>query len=299
MRRQIAIALLASGMMLVSSCKDEPVESEMAYETVEMTVVATATVTETAVETTHETEHVSTAAIENPIITQIITNYGERGEDAASDNEALFDELRGINPESADKWEEILGIWGSINEGFEINEGILPDGLPDTDELCIVVLGFQLNSDGSMRNELIERLNVALESARKYPNAFVLCTGGGTASSDETATEAGRMAEWLTGNGIESDRIIVEDLSLSTAQNAIYSMGILTTRYPQVRYIAIVSSDYHIPNGILMFEAESVLISQDESRISVISNAAYMAPPVNYPPSVMQSAMLEIVPDGT
>lgn len=51
---------------------------------------------------------------------------------------------------------------------------VLPDGLPDTDELCIVVLGFQLNPDGSMRDELINRLNVALRSAEKYPNAYIV-----------------------------------------------------------------------------------------------------------------------------
>lgn len=79
---------------------------------------------------------------------------------------------------------------------------VLPDGLPDTDELCIVVLGFQLNPDGSMRDELINRLNVALRSAEKYPNAYIVCTGGGTASGNASATEAGEMATLIPVHSI-------------------------------------------------------------------------------------------------
>ncbi len=34
-------------------------------------------------------------------------------------------------------------------------------------ELCIVIPGFQLNPDGSMKDELVERLKVGLSSTRK------------------------------------------------------------------------------------------------------------------------------------
>ena len=116
-----------------------------------------------------------------------------------------------------------MQLWKTVNTGLEIHENILPDGLPETDELCLVVLGFQLNPDGSMRNELTERLKVAKASAEKYPNALIVCTGGGTASRNPDATEAGEMAKWLTANGVDAQRVIVEDQSLTTAQNAFYS----------------------------------------------------------------------------
>ena len=48
-----------------------------------------------------------------------------------------------------------------------------------------------------MKDELIERLNTALRSLEKYPNAYVVCTGGGTAADNDSATEAGEMAKWL------------------------------------------------------------------------------------------------------
>jgi Uncharacterized conserved protein len=295
MRNRLAIAFIMSGALLVSSCSGD---ADITEQTVLETSATTSNETEPSIETTGttiETQPVSTAEFERPIIDQIITNYGNSGEASSEENEALFSELRDINPVTADKWGSILDVWADVNDGMTINEDILPDNLPDTDELCIVVLGFQLNPDGSMRDELINRLNVALASAQKYPNAYVLCTGGGTASRNETATEAGSMASWLEENGIASDRIIVEDLSVSTAQNAIYSLGILTSQYPQVNSIAIVTSDYHIPDAALLFEAQAILICQHDSRIEVISNAAYMAPATDYPQSIRQSAMHELL----
>ena len=177
---------------------------------------------------------------------------------------------------------------------------VLPDGLPDTDELCIVVLGFQLNPDGSMRDELINRLNVALRSAEKYPNAYIVCTGGDTASGNASATEAGEMAKWLEEHGVDEGRIIVEDSSLTTAQNAIYTYDILVSEYPSVRYLAIVSSDYHIATGELLFSAESVLKAPvpGEEKLNVVSNASWDAPSGSLSTMFQAGALIELSGDA-
>ena len=165
---------------------------------------------------------------ESALIEELVTFYAKYGDEAAEQNAALLERLRAVDPDAAARWEKILTLWKSANTDLEIHPGVLPDGLPDTDELCLVVLGFQLNPDGSMRPELVERLQVALASAEKYPHALIVCTGGGTAAENENATEAGKMAEWLIQNGIDEKRIVVEDKSLTTAQNAIYTYDILT-----------------------------------------------------------------------
>ncbi len=36
---------------------------------------------------------------------------------------------------------------------------------------------------------MIDRLNVTLASAQKYPNAYIAVTGGGTSPADPTKTE--------------------------------------------------------------------------------------------------------------
>ena len=52
------------------------------------------------------------------------------------------------------------------------------------------------------------------------------------------------MAEWLKEHGVAKKRIITEDRSQTTAQNAVFTSEILFDKYPQVKNVAIVSSDY-------------------------------------------------------
>ena len=59
-----------------------------------------------------------------------------------------------------------------------------------------------------------------LASAQKYPNAYVAVTGGGTAKNNPNATEADQMAAWMIANGLDENRLIVENKSKSTVQNA-------------------------------------------------------------------------------
>ena len=229
---------------------------------------------------------------------EMVINYGAYGEEAAERNAELLEKIQALNPENAEKWKQIMNLWKDVNSGLKIHENVLPDGFPDTDELCIVALGFQLNPDGSMREELIERLKVVLNSAEKYPHAKIVCTGGGTAAENEEATEAGRMAEWLAANGISPDRIITENESQTTAQNAMFTLNRLEEEYPQVRQLAIVSSDYHIATGTLLFETESILRADDpEQRIRVVSNAAYKAPSGSLPVMFQAGAIIELSGD--
>jgi len=233
------------------------------------------------------------------IIEELAVYYGTYGSEADKETDKLLEELRSIDPILGEKWSSIMTLWKSTNTDLPIHEDILPDGLPETDELCLVVLGFQLNPDGSMKEELIERLKVALASAEKYPNAFIVCTGGGTASENESSTEAGEMAKWLLENGVDSHRIIVEDHSLTTAQNAIFTYRILTEQYPQVKELAIVSSDYHIPTGMLLFGAESFLQTEEPGKetIAVVSNAAYPAPSGELSSMFQAGALIELSGD--
>jgi len=206
---------------------------------------------------------------------EMISNYAAKGEKADDLNARLLARIRSFNPSAASKWEEIMSLWKELSKDPEVNEDVLPDGLPDTNELCIVALGYQLNADGTMRPELVNRLNVVLRSAKKYPNAPIVCTGGPTAANNKDATEAGKMRDWLISKGVSPKRIYPEGASLSTVQNAVFTLNLLAENEPQVTQLAIVSSDYHIPTGILLFEARSILSAPDPSdRIRVVSNAS-------------------------
>ena len=216
----------------------------------------------------------------NKTINAMISACASSGAGADVKADALLSELMQMDEDAGIRWGMVMDLWRFPELGRPLHYDVLPDGLPDTDALCIVVLGFQLNPDGTMKDELIQRLKVALSSALKYPNAYIVCTGGGTAAKNISATEAGEMAEWLEEQGIDKSRIIVEDRSLTTAQNAIFTYEILTSGYPMVRSIAIISSDYHIATGELLFTSEAILRAEspDDAAPAVISNAAWDAP---------------------
>ena len=219
-------------------------------------------------------------------IERAVVSYAANG---TRDHEALA-ALASLDPSLGEKWTRIMDLWEAP---VEVN-GELPDSLPGDDSLCLVGLGFQLNPDGTMRDELIERLKVMLAASEKYPNAVIVCTGGGTAADDPTATEAGRMAEWLEAQGVNPSRLIVEDHSLTTAQNAIYTFDILAAQYPQGKQIAIISSDYHIATGTLLFGAEAIL---RDSETEVVSNASWRAPGGTLSAMFQAGALIELSGD--
>ena len=174
-------------------------------------------------------------------------------------NDVIWDitrQMKELDRKQGAVWEKIMFDWSWINSDMPVYEDSLPDGLPQDDSLCIVVMGYGLNPDGSMQAELEDRLVVALLSALKYPEAYVLVTGGQTGAVDGV-TEAGQMAAWLQNKGLEKGRIIQERQSLSTTANAVNSYKLLTKSYPQVDSIAIITSDYHLTASCALFAAMS------------------------------------------
>lgn len=211
----------------------------------------------------------------NELVRQLINYYHHYQEESKLDCGLILEQIEAQDPELAAAWVNILDFWHGVNSDMEFHSGVLPDGLPEDDSLCIVVMGYQLQSDGGMREELTQRMKVTLESAQKYPNAYIMCTGGGTAAKNSKVTEAGQMAKWLKKKGIDPDRIIVEDQALSTIQNATYGCALLYREYPQVKNLAIITSDYHIYRSCLYFHVQSALDAYDAGvePMKVVSNA--------------------------
>ena len=166
--------------------------------------------------------------------------------------ESCLDALEAESPAEGALWRRIMTDWARLNEaGFE-NHRVLPDDLPQDDSLCIVVFGYGLGGDGSIQPELEDRLYVALNAAQQYPNAYVAVTGGQT-SEVAGVTEGGQMAAWLRAQDVAESRLIVEDQALNTTQNVANTYKLLTSAYPQVKTLAVVTSDYHVAcAGVLL-----------------------------------------------
>ena len=101
-----------------------------------------------------------------------------------------------------------------------------PDPFPSPrgPQTAIVVLGYGLRPDGSMRPELIDRLAAAWLEAIVSPESPVITTGGNSRSG---VAEGQAMAGWLIAHGISANRVFPETRADCTVQNALYSARII------------------------------------------------------------------------
>ena len=184
---------------------------------------------------------------------QLLRTYSADTENSSATIESILTQLERESPSQGTMWRQIMSDWDRLNHsGFSARRS-LPDDLPQDDSLCIVVFGYGLNQNGSMKPELFDRLNVALQAALQYPNAYIALTGGETAGV-KGISEAAVMAIWLMNNDISEDRLILEKKSLSTTENAENVCALLNQKYPQIRHLAVVTSDYHIAQAATVLQ---------------------------------------------
>lgn len=91
--------------------------------------------------------------------------------------------------------------------------------------LVAVVLGNRINDDGTMS----ELMRVRLETALKIYNTFnpsKIILSGGVANKKVDVAEADMMREYLVERGVSSNILVLEDKSLTTKQNAEFSVPI-------------------------------------------------------------------------
>ncbi|ART72270.1 hypothetical protein BTO20_30265 [Mycobacterium dioxanotrophicus] len=91
----------------------------------------------------------------------------------------------------------------------------------DFSKPAIVILGYGLKPDGSMRTILYHRVLTGLAIAQAFPQSPVIVTGG---NPQNGRTEASAMRNLLLTLGFPANRIIVEDKANSTVQNAQFSV---------------------------------------------------------------------------
>lgn len=100
-------------------------------------------------------------------------------------------------------------------------------------------------------NEAAERLTEAVSLARRFPMAKVVFTGGtGTiiGTGDVAANEIG---DFLVDAGVGRERIVLEDASRNTRENATLTRA-LVKPLPGSRWL-LVTSAYHMPRSMAVF----------------------------------------------
>jgi uncharacterized SAM-binding protein YcdF (DUF218 family) len=93
-----------------------------------------------------------------------------------------------------------------------------------------------------------ERVTAVAELAHRYPDATIVFSGG---SGESYPAEAELAARQLESFGIARERIVVEGRSLSTAENARFTMDLINVR-PDERWL-LVTSAMHMPRAVGAF----------------------------------------------
>jgi uncharacterized SAM-binding protein YcdF (DUF218 family) len=121
----------------------------------------------------------------------------------------------------------------------------------------MVVLGGALSPDVSYArntvalNEAAERLTVVAELARRYPDARIIFSGGSGSVIFHERPEAEFALRLLESLGVPKGRVIAEDKSRNTVENARFSRDLAQPK-PGERWL-LVTSAYHLPRAMGIF----------------------------------------------
>ena len=121
----------------------------------------------------------------------------------------------------------------------------------------VIVLGGAVQAEESfargqlMVNEAAERVLALADLARRYPGAKVVFSGGGGTIFAEEAPEADALARFGGTLGLASDRVLFENQSRTTFENAVYARRLVDPR-PGERWL-LVTSAWHMPRAVGCF----------------------------------------------
>ena len=113
-------------------------------------------------------------------------------------------------------------------------------GDPDVNADYLIVLGAGVNGSAPSLS-MTDRLRSALTYLEAHPDCTAIVSGG--QGPDEDVSEAEAMYRWLTANGVDGGRIVLEDRATDTLENLEYSFALIPD--PDAA-VAVVSAEYHL-----------------------------------------------------
>jgi uncharacterized SAM-binding protein YcdF (DUF218 family) len=167
-----------------------------------------------------------------------------------------------------------MGIWMTVGATVALAVlGILPIGawllspledrfpvnppLPDTIHGIIALGGgidTQVSADREQlaMNEGAERLMTLANLGRRYPHARLAFSGGSGELFGSAPSEAAVVKEHLSELGVDPNRVIFEDRSRNTFENARYSKSLLEPEAGECWLL--ITSAYHMPRALGVFQ---------------------------------------------
>lgn len=116
----------------------------------------------------------------------------------------------------------------------------------------MVIFGCQLREDGPSIL-LKDRLDTALAYLEEHPDTTVVVSGG--QGTNEPASEAQGMYDYLTAHGVDGGHILLEDRSFSTWENVTFSLETLAAgEYDASGGVVLVSNAFHLTRARMLWE---------------------------------------------
>ena len=120
------------------------------------------------------------------------------------------------------------------------------------DPRIMVILGCQVKPWGPSIL-LQDRLDEALDYLEEHPDMTIVVSGG--QGPDEPSTEARAMYDYLVANGVDGEKILLEDQSHNTVQNLRYTAQLLAEEgYDTTEDIVVVSNGFHLTRVRMLWD---------------------------------------------
>ena len=135
--------------------------------------------------------------------------------------------------------------FSALAGAFALCEAKAKDGNLDCEPDFLLILGCRVK--GSEPEETLRlRAQTAAEFLKAHKNTIAICCGG-IVHDDQTVSEAAAIEKILTENGVEKERIILEDKSQTTFENFLNAKAIIDSLgLEKEPIIAFLSSEFHL-----------------------------------------------------
>ena len=129
--------------------------------------------------------------------------------------------------------------------GFAACEAAAKNGNLSGEPDFLLILGCRVKGDTP--DEMLRlRAKAAAKFLNEHKNVRAICCGG-IVHEDQTKSEAQAIKEILLQNGIESERIFLEDKSQTTFENFVNAKKLIDSLKPEKEpVIAFISSEFHL-----------------------------------------------------
>jgi len=123
--------------------------------------------------------------------------------------------------------------------------------------ILVMVTGILLGRGISPRGKLSyggrKRAKKALQLFKQKKVDRIILSGGHTSHKNPELSEAGLFSDYLIKKGVPRQKLFLEESSLETIGNAVFSKKVLLKRQFG-KNILVITSDYHLPRSLFIFK---------------------------------------------